>query len=128
MSQSVPETMLADVETLNHTPIISEITSEMARPQTASEDDANKRVLDTPYLTEVSSKTDLERCSISEKTAADAGIHYVRGRHSFMFVRRPTPVQVEFDEGDPRNPANFSTKRKWTIASCAIFFTCLAGP
>ncbi|KIP03425.1 hypothetical protein PHLGIDRAFT_110854 [Phlebiopsis gigantea 11061_1 CR5-6] len=44
-----------------------------------------------------------------------------------MFVRRPTPVQVEFDEGDPRNPANFSTRRKWTIASCAIFFTCLAA-
>ncbi|EKM52164.1 uncharacterized protein PHACADRAFT_151169 [Phanerochaete carnosa HHB-10118-sp] len=36
-------------------------------------------------------------------------------------------VQVEFEQDDPRDPKNFTTRRKWTIAGCAIFFTALAS-
>ena len=35
--------------------------------------------------------------------------------------------QVEFDEDDPRDPMNFTTARKWTIALTAIAFTALSG-
>lgn len=35
--------------------------------------------------------------------------------------------QVEFEEGDPRNPAHFSYVRKWVITLTASFFSIISG-
>ena len=34
---------------------------------------------------------------------------------------------MEFDEGDPRDPANFSFARKWAITLTASFFSIITG-
>ena len=36
-------------------------------------------------------------------------------------------MQVEFEQGDPRNPENFTKTRKWTITLTAIAFTAISG-
>jgi hypothetical protein len=36
-------------------------------------------------------------------------------------------IQVEFEKSDPRNPLNYTRKRKWTITMCAVFFTAISG-
>ncbi|GJE93234.1 MFS general substrate transporter [Phanerochaete sordida] len=37
------------------------------------------------------------------------------------------PLYVEFEKGDPRDPVNFTARRKWLIAGCAIFFTAISA-
>ncbi|KAI4527333.1 fungal hydrophobin [Schizophyllum commune Loenen D] len=37
------------------------------------------------------------------------------------------PLYVDWEEGDPRNPANYSRKKKWLITVTAAFFTLLAA-
>ena len=36
-------------------------------------------------------------------------------------------LQIEFEEGDQRNPINFSRRKKWAITAVACFGTFLAG-
>ncbi|KAI0687388.1 major facilitator superfamily domain-containing protein [Cytidiella melzeri] len=42
-------------------------------------------------------------------------------------TKENAPIYIDFEQDDPRNPMCFSTKRKWTITMCAIFFTGLSG-
>lgn len=35
-------------------------------------------------------------------------------------------AKIQFEKADPRDPVSYSTRRKWVITGCAIFFTGLA--
>jgi hypothetical protein len=37
------------------------------------------------------------------------------------------PIYVEFAPGDPRDPANYSVRRKWAMTFYACLFTALSG-
>ena len=54
---------------------------------------------------------------------------YVRFPKTYFFQLAPNsrPYQIDFEKGDPRDPLNFSTTRKWVISMCAIFFTGISG-
>lgn len=47
------------------------------------------------------------------------------GRTSIQLVS--VILQIEFEKGDPRDPINFSRRRKWAITLPATFFTFLSG-
>ncbi|KAF4610850.1 hypothetical protein D9613_006630 [Agrocybe pediades] len=40
---------------------------------------------------------------------------------------REEPIYIEFEPGSPKNPANFSKRKKWTITAIACFATLLAS-
>ena len=60
-------------------------------------------------------------------------VHYTRPRRDppgtfFPAPRRRSRLpQVEFEEGDPRNPINFSPAKKWGITITACGFTGITG-
>ncbi|KZT21181.1 MFS general substrate transporter [Neolentinus lepideus HHB14362 ss-1] len=54
-------------------------------------------------------------------------VHHRDHHHRSDIEKQPPdatdPIYVDFEKGDPRNPANFTRTRKWVITFCACFFT-----
>ncbi|CAL1715271.1 unnamed protein product [Somion occarium] len=51
-------------------------------------------------------------------------------KHAHEFIEKPNeeePLYIEFEKGDPRNPINFTSRRKWIITLTACFFTALSA-
>lgn len=85
-------------------------------PRIAPADRANEDELDTPYLRQLS-----DYVHHREHTAVD---DVERGKSD---PESDGPLYVEFEKGDPRDPVNFTHRRKWMITGCAVFFTALAA-
>ncbi|KAL4252903.1 MFS transporter superfamily protein [Abortiporus biennis] len=47
--------------------------------------------------------------------------------HHHVIEKADEPLYVEFEKGDPRNPINYSYKRKWAITFAACFFTFMSA-
>ncbi|KAJ3477006.1 hypothetical protein NLI96_g10762 [Meripilus lineatus] len=47
--------------------------------------------------------------------------------HHTPIEKEQEPLYIEFEKGDPRNPINFSYRRKWVITTTACFFTALSA-
>ncbi|TFK52049.1 MFS general substrate transporter [Heliocybe sulcata] len=58
-------------------------------------------------------------------------VHHRDHHHHSDVEKQPSegndPIYVDFEKDDPRNPANFSRRRKWMITFCASFFTGLSA-
>ncbi|RDB16005.1 Efflux pump atB [Hypsizygus marmoreus] len=74
------------------------------------------------------------RLSLSSRPTADQldeGLghqlgHLVRHPHDHQektSILSDEPIYIDFEEGDKRNPANFSLKKKWAITAMACFLT-----
>ncbi|KAK7687738.1 hypothetical protein QCA50_008956 [Cerrena zonata] len=51
-------------------------------------------------------------------------------KHAHELSQKPDegePLYVEFEKGDPRDPINFTQKRKWLITLTACIFTALSA-
>ncbi|KAF8993764.1 MFS general substrate transporter [Cyathus striatus] len=62
----------------------------------------------------------------SSRTASVSG-HRERSATSSVTEKKNDVIYVEFEEGDRRNPINFSNRKKWAITALACFSTLLAS-
>lgn len=107
------------------------VSSDPADPRVTEKTRATVHELDSPYARQLSDYIHpKERDSTSKDIEAgsdkDEGPIYVRF-FPLAGVCFSQDFQIDFEKDDPRNPLNFTTKRKWAIAMCAIFFTGLSG-
>ncbi|KAI0343343.1 MFS general substrate transporter [Trametopsis cervina] len=91
------------------------VSSDPADPRVTEKTRATVHELDSPYARQLSDYIHpKERDSTSKDIEAGS-------------VKDEGPRYIDFEKDDPRNPLNFTTKRKWAIAMCAIFFTGLSA-
>ncbi|THG98765.1 hypothetical protein EW026_g3482 [Hermanssonia centrifuga] len=111
MSHSEEATLADPREHLRIVPASADSASDSVDPRITPRERADEEQLDEPYLHQLSDYVHhREHTKESEKTTSDDG-----------------PLYVEFEKGDPRNPLNYTTKRKWVITMCAIAFTALSA-
>ena len=95
-------------------------------------------VLDEGYLRQLHDHRHSEKHIASEKKTNEEesqdtsnGIIYVRNLvvYDVLFAEYHDFCckQVDFEEGDPRDPANFTYARKWAITVTASFFSIITG-
>ncbi|KAF8993772.1 MFS general substrate transporter [Cyathus striatus] len=69
------------------------------------------------------------RDSTSSHTAenVDANVDIEKAAASQLETKTDGPFYIEFEEGDKRNPINFSRRKKWTITALACISTYIAS-
>ena len=111
---------------------------EAADPRITPSDRPADAVLDEGYLRQLHDHRHSEKHIASEKKTNEEEsqdtsneIIYVRSLivHDVLFADCNDfyCTQVDFEEGDPRDPANFTYARKWAITVTASFFSIITG-
>ncbi|EKM50095.1 uncharacterized protein PHACADRAFT_264625 [Phanerochaete carnosa HHB-10118-sp] len=110
------EVTLAETDA-DHVRVVSEdAVSDRIDPRISPAERASEDDLDSPYLRQLS-----DYVHHRDHTAvADV-------EHGKPKKENDSPLYVEFEKGDPRDPMNFTKRRKWMIAGCAILFTALSA-